>query len=190
MEPDAADQPPESGRWPEDPGAALEAMLSAHGTAVLRFAAFYLRDRSLAEDAAQEVFLRAYRNWADFRATGSVKAWLMRITANVCRDELRRRRWRREESLEQFPAVNPEPGGDPEEAAIARLEGAALLGHVLDLPEEIRETVFLYYYFDLSTVDIAQTLDCPEGTVRSRLVRGRRRLKEVLEREGWSRGRS
>lgn len=96
MEAEGAVQPSEPGRWPEDPGEALEAMLSAHGTAVLRLAMFYLRDRTQAEDASQEVFLRAYRGWAAFRAGGSVKAWLMKITANVCRDELRRRRWRRE----------------------------------------------------------------------------------------------
>lgn len=178
MEPTAADHPREPERWPEDPGAALEALMDAYGTAVLRLAAFYLRDRARAEDAAQEAFLRAFRGWAAFKGRGSAKGWLLRITANVCRDELRRRR---EEPVNRFPEVAVESGGDPEEAAIARLEGARVLGHVLALPAELRETIFLYYYFDLGTVEIARTLGCAEGTVRSRLARGRRHLKGALE---------
>ncbi len=178
---------PGAADWPAEADRALEMMMDAFGTMVLRLAFFYLRDRHWAEDASQEVFVRAFRGWPAFRGMSSVKTWLARITVNVCRGELRRRRWR------EVPAADPgEPPGrdsDPEEAAIARLERGRVLGSIMALPPDLRETVFLYYYFGLGTAEIARILDCPEGTVRSRLHRGRDRIKAVLGREGWCDGR-
>lgn len=183
---DAAPRQAETAKRPVDPAAALESLMDDYGSAVLRLAFFYLRDRGLAEDAAQETFVRAYRNRHTFRGQGSLRAWLMRIAANVCRDELRRLSRRgNEEPVSDLAEAYPAPQVDPADRVVARLEGESLLEQVKNLPSEIREAVFLYYYFDLSTVEIATTLGCPEGTVRSRLARGRRHLKEAMEKEGW-----
>lgn len=198
--------------WPVDPRQALELLMRHFGDMVLRLAYMYLRDHQWAEDVSQEVFVRAYRGWAAFRRESSVKTWLTRITVNACRDCLRSRCWR-EGFLggagpagvdgAEGPAVRDvaAAGGrssawgsdplenDPEEAAIARVERSVLLGQLMGLAPDLREALFLYYYFGLSTAEIATALGCPEGTVRSRLNRGRERLKEALEREGWHRGR-
>lgn len=174
------------GPWPENPALALEALMAAYGTAVLRLAFFYMRDRPRAEDISQEVFLKAYRAWNGFRRSGSAKAWLMRITVNACRDEMRKRSWH-EETFPDPPADRA-TGDDPEETAINHLDRAVLSRCLMDLPEDIRETVYLYYYFDLATPEIAQALGCAEGTVRSRLARGRDRLRTALEKEGWCHG--
>lgn len=164
--------------------------MAAYGTMVLRLAFFYLRDRHWAEDASQEVFLRAFRGWAAFRGLSSVKTWLARITVNVCRDELRRRRSRELlwAGTDPAPAVREDDRDDPEEAAIARLERGRVLQSVLALPPDQREAVFLYYYFGFDTAEIARVTGCAEGTVRSRLHRGRERVREALGREGWRDG--
>lgn len=174
--------------WPDDPARALEALMEAYGPMVLRLAYFYVRDRQWAEDICQEAFLRAFRGWVSFRRDSSARTWLSRITVNVCIEQLRRPRWREEVQPEPTPAdPRIDPTGNPEEAALDRLDRHALLGHVLNLPEEMREAVFLYYYFDLATTEIATVLGCPEGTVRSRLSRGRGILRTALEKEGWRR---
>lgn len=175
--------------WPDDPALALEALMGAYGQMILRLAYFYVRDRQWAEDICQEAFLRAFRGWVSFRRDSSARTWLSRIAVNLCLEQLRRPRWR--EEVRPDPAW-PEPAGtdhpaDPEEAALDRLDRRALLGHVLNLSEDLREAIFLYYYFDLATPEIAQVLGCPEGTVRSRLTRARQHLRAALEREGWRR---
>lgn len=175
-------RPPEPD-LPEDPAAALEILMSTYGNMVLRVAYMYVRDRQWAEDISQEVFVRAYRYWRQFRRESSVKTWLCRITANCCQDRLRSRSFR-ETPVEEMPTAHD--AGDAEAEAVANLENTRVLKHVEKLPEAYREAVFLFYYADMSIRDIAQTLGCPEVTVRSRLHRGREALRQVLEREGFA----
>ena len=168
---------------PEDPAAALEILMATYGNMVLRVAYMYVHDRQWAEDISQEVFVRAYRYWRQFRRESSVKTWLCRITANCCQDRLRSRSFR-ETPVEEMPTVQDE--ADAEAEAVANLESTRVMKYVQKLPEVYREAVFLFYYADMSIRDIAQTLNCPEVTVRSRLHRGREALREVLEREGFA----
>jgi len=171
--------------YPADPSAALEIMMERHGNDVLRTAFFYLGDRHLAEDVSQEVFLRAYRHWTSFRGDGSVKAWLAKITVHLCRDRLRLK------SASEVPAdpallrqdAGRAAGRGAEEEAMRRLGRAGLLRHLAALPPHYHEALYLYYYLDLSTKEIAEATGAPEGTVRGRLSRARELLAERLQRE-------
>lgn len=167
---------------PADPDAALEIMMNSYGNMVLRLAFMHLHDRHLAEDVSQEVFVRAYRYWRQFRHESSVKTWLCRITVNCCQDRLRSRA-ARETPIDEMPTAHTDEG-DAEAEAMARLEGSRMLQHIEKLPPVYRQAVLLFYYADMSIKDMAQTLGCPEVTVRSRLHRGREALREVLEKEG------
>ncbi|WP_309710983.1 RNA polymerase sigma factor [Armatimonas sp.] len=127
-------------------------------------------DRAAAEDAAQEVFVRlAGRLW-QFRGEARLTTWLHRVTVNICRDELRRRR----RSEKQLP--DPEP--PPTDSFIARRE---LHEAIESLPETLRTPILLRYFHELSYDEIATQLGCPTGTVATRLHRG---LKQLAKRLG------
>jgi RNA polymerase sigma-70 factor (ECF subfamily) len=171
----------EEQNFPREPSSALEIMMTQYGTAVLRTAFFYLCDRHLAEDVSQEVFIRAYRNWSSYRGESSVKTWLTRITINLCRDKLGLKMSSEEPT---DPALlHRDQRVSVEEEVMKRLSNSMILKHVLNLPVHYQEVLYLYYYLDLNTREIAEATESPEGTVRNRLHRGRELLGEYLTKE-------
>lgn len=137
-----------------------------------------------AEDASQDTFLSAYKAICNFRG-GSFKAWILRITANSCRDKMRVARRTRVISLDTLLL---EPENDPEASDIESPEDYALrreLGRFIDeglthLPEDQRLAIILCDIQGFSYEEVAQVMDSSLGTVKSRLNRGRTRLKEFL----------
>ncbi|MGM0883868.1 MAG: sigma-70 family RNA polymerase sigma factor [Bacillota bacterium] len=168
----------------KDPSAALEQMMTLYGNIVLRTAYFYMNDRHIAEDVSQEVFIRAYRNWSSFRGDSSVKTWLTRITVNVCRDKA---------GLKMFSEQPTDPGLldrnqmiSVEDEVLKRISNSLIFKHVLELPQPYQEVLYLYYYLDLNTREIAEATAASEGTVRGRLHRARQQLENYLRKEGLS----
>lgn len=184
----------EQAALPVDRTAAVELLMQEYGTKVLHLAFYYLKDRHLAEDVAQEVFIKAYKNWESFRGESSAYTWLYKITVNLCRDKARSAWWRRLLPTDDprasgadaaEPMTLPEEG--PEEAAIKSDRRDALMKHVMKLPEAYREVVVLFYYQDLSTVEIAEVTGQNENTIKTRLFRARGMLKEMLVKGGVER---
>ena len=160
-------------------------MMERYGSAVLRTAYFYMGDRHMAEDISQEAFFRAYRNWAAFRGDSSVKTWLTKITVHLCRDKLG---LKSASEMPTDPALlrqNAEQaaGRNAEEEALSRLNRSRFMKHLAGLPPHYHEVLYLYYYLDLSTREIADVTGTPEGTARGRLHRARELLAERLEKE-------
>jgi RNA polymerase sigma-70 factor (ECF subfamily) len=178
---------------PADRTAALEWLMQEYGTKVMHLAYFYLKDRHLAEDVAQEVFIKAYRNWDSFRGESSPYTWLYKITVNLCRDKARGAWWRRLIPSDEPRATGraadltapPEEG--PEEAALRQGLHDEVMEQVLKLPEPYREAIVLYYFEDLSTVEIAEITGQNENTVKTRLFRARAMLKDLLSKGGVAR---
>ena len=127
-----------------------------------------LRDPADTEDAVQETFLRLLREDAPPDGGEHLKAWLIVTARNVCRDELRRFR-RRELSLDEARDV---PASAP--------EIDETLAAVRSLPEKYRLPIYLFYYEELPTAQIADLLGRKESTVRSDLRRGRDKLRKML----------
>lgn len=153
----------------------LEHLMATWGTQVKRLCCLYLKDVSLAEDAAQETFIKAWRNMSKFRGECSERTWLMRIAVNTCRDALRTawfRRLDRRVTPEELPLATPAP----EEPALAEA--------LLTLPARDREVLLLRYYEQLPPQEIALILRQPLNTVKSRLARAKSKLKRLLE--GWN----
>ncbi|MBQ2954440.1 MAG: sigma-70 family RNA polymerase sigma factor [Clostridia bacterium] len=153
----------------------IETLMETYGTQVKRLCCLILQDMSLAEDAAQETFIKAWRSLAKFRGECSERTWLMRIAVNTCRDVQRTawfRRMDRRVTPEELPLAAPEPGEPALAEAIARL------------PAGDREVIVLRYYQQLSPGEIAELLRQPLNTVKSRLVRAKKKLKQTLE--GWN----
>jgi RNA polymerase sigma-70 factor (ECF subfamily) len=140
-----------------------------------------------ARDAAQEAFLKAYRALPGFKREARFSSWLYQIAVNLCRDRLRRRKGQTLVSLEALEEVGP--------VIAARGPGAQDLVEQLDLrrsvrraiaalPEVQREVVILKEYQGLTFLEIAQALETPVSTVKTRLYRGLGQLRLRLEDEG------
>lgn len=147
-----------------------------------------LGDEDLAQDAAQEAFISAFRSISTFRG-GSFKAWLMRTVTNACYDELRRQKRRPTTPLE--PETNdgeemdsPKWLADPNMTPAERSEADELehaVQHCLDaLPVEFRTVVVMADIQGMDYSEVATASKVPLGTIKSRLARARLRLRECL----------
>jgi len=143
-----------------------------------------LNDRDAAADATQDAFLSAYRAIARFRG-GSFRAWLMRIVTNACYDQLRVKQRRPTTSIDEDldsdrEEWNVDPGERPE-AFVVRQELGQLIQRGLEtLPPEQRMAVVLSDIQGMSYDEIAEATSTSLGTVKSRLNRGRRKLRDYL----------
>ena len=145
-------------------------------------------DEDLAQDAAQEAFISAFRSISTFRG-GSFKAWLMRMVTNACYDEFRRQKRRPTTPLEPDTADGEEMDSpkwlaDPNMTPAERSEADELehaIQHCLDaLPTEFRTVVVLADIQGMDYSDVATASKVPLGTLKSRLARARLRLHECL----------
>lgn len=154
----------------------------------IRGAAYrFLGSEEEARDVAQEAFLKAYRGLAGFKREARFSSWLYQIATNLCRDRLRRRRTRATVSLEELcemgaEVAETEPGAH--ELLLQRDLALAVRRAIHALPEEQREVVILKEYEGLTFLEIAQALDAPVSTVKTRLYRGLGQLRLRLERDG------
>lgn len=140
-----------------------------------------LGDASAAEDATQEGFISAFRNMGRFKG-GSLKSWLFTITANRCRDMLRARSVRPAESLDSEDAALDPPSRDesPEDYALRREMGRSIQQALAALPHDQRLAVVLIDVQGLAYEEAAEVTGVNVGTVKSRLSRGRARVRDFL----------
>jgi len=168
--------------------AAWEDMVRVHSRRVYSICYRFTGSDQEAQDLTQEVFLRVFRSLKSFRAgEGSFTVWLARLSRNLLIDHYRRTRLERatDSIEEQLPVL------EEKTAMISRTEGMLagreaselLQGALQKLSPELRETVILRDLEELEYREIAQVLNVPEGTVKSRLNRGRAELARVLRRQ-------
>ena len=148
---------------------------------VFRTAYLVTRDAGEAEDAAQEAFVKAFRALDRFRPDASFRPWILRIVANEARN--RRKAAGRRERLALRAADTESSVPSPEADVCSRDLRDAVLSAMGLLSEEDQAVISYRYLLDLSEAEMAQLLDCPRGTVKSRLARALARLRtEVLTR--------
>lgn len=160
---------------------ALEQLMDQYGNLVHRTAFLLVKDRHLSEDISQEVFLAAYRKIGQYSGEGSLKSWLMKITINLCRNHMRGASWKRLVFRDLAEGELSSIHAELEQTELKE----TLLGYIHQLPYKYREVIALHYYLDLSVRDIAVLLGEKEGTVKSKLSRGREQLKIHLTNGGW-----
>jgi RNA polymerase sigma-70 factor (ECF subfamily) len=147
-----------------------------------------LGDADSAADAAQDAFLSAFRNLRSFRG-GSFRSWLLRIATNTCYDVLRARKRRPTTSLDidsdaeddGSPLQIADTAEAPDDFALRRELAAAIQRGLADLPEEQRLILVLSDIQGLAYEEIAEVTGANLGTVKSRLSRGRARLRDILK---------
>jgi len=159
----------------------LEYLMRRFGKQVLKLAYYYLRDKYLAEDVYQEVFIKVYRNLDRFRKESSYFTWIYRITVNLCKDYLKSAAFRKFISLGAASDFNSISRKTNKLFEIA--EGGEIFSTVMDLPEKYRIPISLHYFEGFSTSEIAEILKISESNVKVRLHRGREKLKTMLPKE-------
>jgi RNA polymerase sigma-70 factor (ECF subfamily) len=166
--------------------AAFEPLVEKYRQRVWRLAYQVLHDREEAWDVAQEAFVRAFHSLPSFRGQSAFYTWLFRITVNVATDRHRQRGAQARAfgpervTEEEWARTTADPGGGPEQEA-ARAEQRERIRHALDaLPPKARTIIMLSDVEGLSYREIAEVLNCPIGTVMSRLHNARKRLKGLL----------
>jgi len=141
-----------------------------------------------ARDLSQETLLKAYRALGTFKKEARFSSWLYQIALNVCRDRMRRRKSRPSVSLDELMEggeLAPQGRGpNPHELIEADDLSRAVAAAVDSLPPEQREVIVLKEYQGLTFLEIAQALDVPISTVKTRLYRGLGQLRQRLERQG------
>lgn len=163
--------------------AAFALLYQQYGVSVLRTAYLLLADMGLAEDVTQEVFVQVYRKFALFQpARGTFAAWIYRITVNQClKTRQRRRGWLAFSDTPPLRDSVPAESPSPLDAAVLSDEQRRIWRCVGQLSLKLRTAVVLRYYHDLSYAEIAEILECPIGTVRSRLAAAHAQLERALE---------
>ena len=152
-----------------------------YATDVLRVCYFYLSDREKAEDVCQDVFVRLMTTHPVLQP-GREKSWLLKVALNRCRD-LWRGAWLKRVILggptfELIPAPDEFSRRDDQQAMMAAIN---------QLPATFKEVILLHYYQGMNIAEIAQMLELPEGTISSRLSRGRKKLESILVKGGDAR---
>ena len=189
-----SDVPPESGgeraaetaacverarRGDED---AFAFLVERHERMVLRTGLRLLGRLDLAQDAAQEAFLRLHRHLARFDTSRELGPWLYRIVVNVCRDLSRRQGWSRMTGLEEAEDVISRDGEAALQEAVVRNEQRRLVQAALRaLSPREREAIVLRDLEGLSTSEVARVLGSSQGTVRSQISTGRLKIKQFVE---------
>jgi RNA polymerase sigma-70 factor (ECF subfamily) len=174
-------------RWQDGEADAFNELYISHASAIYRLGWAMLQQAQAAEDVVQETFMRAHKARKRFdRSRASFGTWLYQIALNYCRSYLRKKQlrtipWlRHPEDSPDLPDSRPGP-----EASLLKGEYRHTLWEaVQSLSDPLREVVTLHYYMEIPAVEIADMLNCPEGTIYSRLHNARRRLAEALVEKG------
>ena len=157
----------------------IEELIDTYSDYLFRIAFIYTKDEKVAEEVVQDVFWKYYQT-QQYDGRASVKTYLTKMTINRSYDYLRS--WKNKKALLVETFRNAK-SADTE--SIQKEERGEITAAVLKLPLKYREVLLLYYYEDLQVNEIAEFLQVPASTVKTRLQRGRERLKQTLPKQQW-----
>ena len=160
----------------------LEKFIYDHGDELLRLAYTYVKNKQAAEDIVQDVLLKAFEKQAFFREEATYRTYLYRMTINRSYDYLRSWHYKNTILGEKIQHLF---GRSTEQDIVIKSENRLLAEAVLALPLKYREVIVFTYYLDYSSEEIGTLLNCSPATVRTRLARGRKKLKLVLKEDGF-----
>ncbi|MDO4169630.1 MAG: sigma-70 family RNA polymerase sigma factor [Lachnospiraceae bacterium] len=144
-------------------------------TDLFRYAKSIVGNQADGEDAVSETILKAYEKIDQLRSKRKFKPWIFKILTNECYAILRKRR----------KMHLTDNGEVPEQKCYDTIEEGDILKLIHQMKPQYRDVLILYYYSEFSVKEIASILEIPQGTVKSRLSRGRNQLKYIYEKEGY-----
>ena len=158
--------------------AGFEGIVARWQSRLVNLAWRFCRDRAMAEDMAQEVFLKAYRSVGAFRGESSFSTWLITIALNTYRSRVRAVS---PESVSLDPERAVAAGAGTEQSVSDRQRDDAVRRAVLTLPDRYRDAIVMFYFEEKDLAETARVLRIAEGTLKARLHRGRELLKRKVE---------
>jgi RNA polymerase sigma-70 factor, ECF subfamily len=164
---------------------AFRSIVERHGALILRLAASFLRDPDEADEASQEIFFKAFRSLRSFKLEKAFQPWLYTLAVNYLRTRYRRKRRQDDRRAPTPPRDIPAEEGWTDPASVAEAaESRELLEKAIgQLPPAVRDVVSLYYAGGLSVSQISGSLGISSENVKSRLFRGRKRIREYLQQD-------
>lgn len=163
--------------------AKIEEVIAEHGDYLLRVAYLYVKNRTTAEDIVQDVFISFYQKQEQYRGDASLRTYLVKMTVNRSHDYLRS--WTHKRIVLFERVIGRSTKHTPESAMVENVEKQELVEALFSLSVTYREVLILYYFEEMTTVEIAKLLECPEATVRTRLRRARKQLENRLIDYEW-----
>jgi RNA polymerase sigma-70 factor (ECF subfamily) len=156
--------------------------MDTYGDYLLRLVYSIVKDEKKAEDIVQEVFIRYYINIEKFEGRSSLKTYLYRIAVNECHNYFQSWAYRKMEfsNLLSRLLITKQ---SPEEKLLQQESDSGVVALVGKLPLKYREVIWLHYYAELSVAEIGDVLNCSSNTIKTRLARGRKLAKILLEEE-------
>jgi RNA polymerase sigma-70 factor (ECF subfamily) len=161
---------------------AMQALFARHHIRVYRFVLRFIGNEALAEDVTSETFLCVWQQAERFAARSSFATWLLAIARNKALTELRHRRELPPDDEQEDETVDP--AHDPEAAYAVRHRRAVVRACLARLSREQRAIIDLVYYHEKSVQEVAQIMDIPRNTVKTRMFYARRKLSQLLVRRG------
>jgi len=165
---------------------AFDLLVLKYQSRIVSIAFKFVKEIQLAEDISQEAFIKAYRSIDSFREESAFYTWLYRITANTAKNYLVSKGRRKESSISEMSISENEdfyelPTNDsPEQILMAQSLKDTIYDALSNLPEDTRTALSLREFEGLNYEEIAEIMNCPVGTVRSRIFRGREALENLI----------
>jgi RNA polymerase sigma factor (sigma-70 family) len=148
-------------------------ILEKYADTVWRLCLVYMRNKADAEDVFQNVFIKLYQQWPTFNGEAHVKAWLITVTTNECKNQLKSF-WRKN-VIAIAQVVSP----------IEHDNNKEVVKVVMQLPTKYRDVLYLHYFEGYKANELVTILESNESTIKTRLKRGRELLKKVLVEGGY-----
>ncbi|MFJ8103424.1 MULTISPECIES: sigma-70 family RNA polymerase sigma factor [unclassified Lysinibacillus] len=159
----------------------LEKAMIEYGNELVRLAFSYVKDTEIAKDVVQNTFIKCYKNLDSFRFDAQIKTWLYRITINECKDYLKSWNYKMVQVKSFINETAKSILPSTEKTVINKYNNEEIKDAIFSLPKVYREVVYLYYYDSLKTEEIAEVLDIPVNTVKTRLRRAKQRLESMIK---------
>lgn len=165
----------------EEPERIIDEAMQRYGQEILQLVFSYVKDRTVAEDLTQEIFIKCYKSLHTYKRTAKFRTWLWRIAINHCKDYLKS--WYNRNVMTTEDELSKPWGqqGTIEQELIRKDEDQQLALAVMELPVNYREVIYLFYFEELPIKEIALMISAKENTVKTRLRRAKELLKEKLE---------
>ncbi|WP_413363414.1 sigma-70 family RNA polymerase sigma factor [Lysinibacillus sp. 3P01SB] len=158
----------------------IEQLMREYSDDILHLVYTYVKNRTIAEDLAQEIFIKCYEKLNQFNQQSTIKTWLYRIASNHCKDYLRSWHYRKIMLSNKVFDHIPSKSKQVEEEVIKHSEENSLTNAVMNLPLKYREVVFLHYYEELSLKEISKITSVNINTLKTRLKRAKELLKDKM----------